>query len=270
MNKILSPAHSLVTVITAVLNSRPFLERTILSVLEQNYKPIEYLIIDGGSTDGTVDLIKQYSDRIDFWSSEKDEGISDAFNKGVRHAKGDFIQFLGAGDFFWKKDSVAEMMTGIDAMSNILVCGNIYRVDQKNASKILWKYPLRPLACFNKKSLLFKMSVPHQALFMNKKYFEKYGFFDTTCRFSMDYELLLRSYADFPEMVMKNIVVAAWSSGGVATGRIKEVLSEQNRIRFKNKIAPVWMLLLIQFWSAFKYFCKRLLMNIGIRYRMWD
>ena len=90
----------LISVITVVYNGEKYLEETIQSIINQTYDNVEYIIIDGGSTDGTVDIIKKYEDRIDYWVSEKDKGISDAFNKGVKVAKGDYINFQGDGDGF--------------------------------------------------------------------------------------------------------------------------------------------------------------------------
>ena len=90
----------LVSVITVVLNGEKYLEETIKSVINQNYDNVEYIIIDGGSTDGTLDIIKKYEDKIDYWVSEKDRGIYDAMNKGIDLANGDWINFMNAGDGF--------------------------------------------------------------------------------------------------------------------------------------------------------------------------
>ena len=87
-----------ISIITVVYNGEEFLEETVLSVLNQSYKNIEYIIIDGGSTDGTVDIIKKYEDEIDYWVSEADKGIYDAMNKGIDVATGEWINFINAGD----------------------------------------------------------------------------------------------------------------------------------------------------------------------------
>jgi|TARA_B110000438_G_C15689367_1_gene596058 glycosyltransferase involved in cell wall biosynthesis len=88
----------LISIITVVLNDKDNIEKTILSVLNQNYKNIQYIIIDGGSSDGTIDIIKKYEKNIGFWVSEKDKGIYDAFNKGLKHTNGDLIGFTNSGD----------------------------------------------------------------------------------------------------------------------------------------------------------------------------
>ena len=93
-------SNPLITIITVVYNGEKFLEKTIKSVINQSYQNIEYIIIDGGSTDGTVDIIKKYEDRIDYWGSERDDGIYDAMNKGLEVSTGEGILFLNAGDYF--------------------------------------------------------------------------------------------------------------------------------------------------------------------------
>ncbi|MDB4026803.1 glycosyltransferase [Candidatus Thioglobus sp.] len=94
----------MVSIVTIVYNDEEYLEETIQSVLSQTYDNVEYIVIDGGSTDGTLDVIKQYKDRIDHWISEEDRGIYDAMNKGVNLAKGEWINFMNSGDVFHDND----------------------------------------------------------------------------------------------------------------------------------------------------------------------
>lgn len=101
IKKTLDKDHPLITIITVVLNNEKFIEETILSVLNQSYKNIEYIIIDGGSTDKTIDIIKKYENSIDLWISEKDHGIYDAFNKGMKLATGDMLGFVNSDDVLY-------------------------------------------------------------------------------------------------------------------------------------------------------------------------
>lgn len=99
--------HPKITIITVCFNAVDVIEKTILSVVNQTYQNIEYIIVDGGSTDGTIDIIKKYEDQIDKWISEPDDGIYDAMNKGIRMATGEWLNFMNAGDWFYS-DSVVE------------------------------------------------------------------------------------------------------------------------------------------------------------------
>ena len=100
----------LISIITVIYNDGKKLEETILSILSQTYDNLEFIIIDGSSTDETIDIIKKYEDKIDYWISEKDSGIFDAMNKGILAAKGDYINFMNAGDFFIRKSLVKEVV----------------------------------------------------------------------------------------------------------------------------------------------------------------
>ena len=102
-----------ISVVTVCYNSVDTIEETMLSVLNQTYSDVEYIIIDGGSTDGTVDIIKKYADRIAYWVSEPDNSIYDAMNKGIAVATGDYINFMNSGDSFASKDSISNVLTNI-------------------------------------------------------------------------------------------------------------------------------------------------------------
>ena len=247
----------LISIVTVVYNGQEFLEETIQSVLNQTYEGIEYIIIDGGSTDGTVDIIKKYEDRIDYWVSEKDNGISDAFNKGVKVAKGSYINFQGDGDGFVSDDALDKIFQDINPTEDIFVSARISRVNKKGKEIFTSKY----IENFDKKSLLFRMSLPHQGLFTHKSYFDKYGLFDVNNTFCMDYDHLLRSYHEFPKVVTKDIVVARWRDDGLGNGRTLEIYKEYDKIKRDNKIANGFVIDFIKYWTLFKYYVKKLIRN---------
>jgi len=249
------PTKPLITVVTAVYNGEKFLEKTIQSIINQTYENVEYVIIDGGSTDGTLDIIRKYEHAIDYWVSEKDQGISDAFNKAVTLSSGDFINFQGDGDGFYELDSIETISRKIKSLEDVLICGKICRIDEFGKQL----YFSKQKSPFNKKSLLFKMSLPHQGLFINKVFFKKYGLFDVNNTFCMDYEHLLRAYAEFPTVTLVDTVIANWRDDGVGSGRILEVLREYHQIKKKNNVASALLLLFIKYWSYFKYYVRKAL-----------
>ena len=102
-----------ISIISITYNAAKWLERTILSILSQSYPNIEYILIDGASTDGTVDMIREYAPGIAFWTTEPDHGLYDAMNKGLRHATGDYVWFINAGDTLPNADTVQRMVTKI-------------------------------------------------------------------------------------------------------------------------------------------------------------
>lgn len=245
----------LVSIITAVYNGEKHLEETIQSIVNQTYANMEYIVIDGGSTDRTLEIIKKYDDKIDYWVSEKDQGISDAFNKGVRLAQGQYVNFQGDGDGFIASDSLEKVFQDIHSDQDVFVSAKIKRIDVLGNEIFVSKQS----KYFNKRSLLFRMSMPHQGLFTHIRYFKKYGLFDTKNTFSMDYEHLLRSYNEFPKVVLRDVVVAQWRADGLGNGRTLEIFKEYDKIKRDNKVANILVLKYIKYWIFFKHYIKKII-----------
>ncbi len=251
----LSTNKPLISIITAVLNGEKYLEQTIKSIINQTYPNIEYIIIDGGSTDGTMDIIDRYKDKISYCVSEKDRGISNAFNKGVTASKGQYINFQGHGDGFLSNDVLEKVFYEVDPTSDIFISARIKRVDIVG-NEI---FTTKPIKKFNKRSLLFRMSLPHQGLFTHKKYFQKYGLFDEDNIFCMDYDHILRSYKDFPKVVTSHEVAARWREDGLGDGKTLEVYKEWDKIKRQNKIASNLILDLINYRNLITYNVKKII-----------
>lgn len=247
-----TPDMPLVSVIIATLNSQEFLEETLQSIFDQSYENLECLVIDGGSTDGTLEILNSHKDQIDYFLSQKDKGISEAFNKGVRLAFGDYINFQGDGDGFFQSDALKEVMEGV--CTEMLISARIVRTDKKG--EVL--YTSAFLKNFDKRFLRTKM-VAHQGLLTHRDYFNTYGLFDEDLIFSMDYEHLLRSYHAFPSFLAKEQVMARWREGGLGTNRELEIFKEWGQIKRRHKIASPMVLKTIEKWILVKFYLKRAL-----------
>ena len=180
------PGKPLVTVFTIVKNRKETLSRTIMSVLNQSYSNIEYIVIDGASTDGTLEVIKQFDDKIDLWISEPDSGTSDAGNKAISIAKGEFIFWLSSDDWidrnFIEEAVCAFLRSGADfVFGNMMMYKNKisvaeYKGDQEYVKSLMSGYPY----------FMFP------AMIIKKEYFNKIGLINMTYKYFSDYEWVLR------------------------------------------------------------------------------
>lgn len=246
------PNQPLVSVIMATLNSQNFLEATLQSILDQTYGNLELLIIDGGSTDSTLQILQTYANKIDYFMSLKDKGIAQAFNRGVRLAFGDYINFQGDGDGFVAPNALQEVMAGVQG--EMLVSARVVRVDEQGNVLYTSDY----LKNFDKNLLRFKM-IHHQGLLTHKDYFSTYGLFDEDLIFSMDYEHLLRCFHNFPAFVAKSEVLARWRADGLGADKELEIFKEWATIKARHKIAPPLVLKAIEKWILAKFYLKKAL-----------
>lgn len=166
-------AQPKVSIITVCLNSGKFLEETIRSVREQTYKNIEYIIIDGGSTDGTMDVIKKYEKDIDYWISEPDKGISDAFNKGLKLASGDIIAMLNSDDYYAHNNAIHHVVEIFVSKPDIEMLYGKVRCVEQHTGKTLVIYG-EP---FSLKKMRKEIITPHPAIFAKRKVYETVGSF---------------------------------------------------------------------------------------------
>lgn len=210
-----------VSVITVCFNAEKTIEQTIKSVLQQTYKNIEYIIIDGNSQDKTVDIIKKYQDSIAYWISENDSGIYDAMNKGIRVSTGDIIGIINSDDWY-----------DLNAIENVV---NIF-INEK-ADVVYGDMILLYENGFRKRnkteeleSLAYKMSISHPTTFVNRNIYIKYGLFDTHYRIAADYDLMLRLYHNGVVMKSCSEVIAYFRMSGVSNTNIAQCAEETRRI----------------------------------------
>jgi glycosyltransferase involved in cell wall biosynthesis len=249
--------NPLITFIVATFNSGNTLEETIISILNQSYSNIELIIIDGLSSDNTQEIIEKYKHKISYWVSEKDNGIADAFNKGVKASKGDYINFQGAGDVLNECNVISEIFENKHIKSDFVI-GRINRVEANNIKNILW-VSKKNKTKFNLNTLVWKMSLYHQGLFTNKLYFKNYGLFDENLRYSMDYEHVLRSFKYTPSIYTTNVIVSNWRNDGIGENQESNIFKEYDKIKRLHKIRPHFQLIIINKFIIIKYYLKKYL-----------
>jgi glycosyltransferase involved in cell wall biosynthesis len=192
----------LISIVTVVLNGEKYLTQAIESVLSQDYPNIEYIIIDGGSKDRTVEIIRSFENKIDLWISEKDSGIFSAMNKGIRLCKGEIIGILNSDDFYCGNifSSIVNAFTATDAE---IVYGNM-RISGKSE---------RPdLSQMNKKPSVF-----HPACFVRKSVYDEIGSYDEAFKISSDYEFLLRCVRNNVRFQYLDKDLTAFRPGGMSS-----------------------------------------------------
>jgi len=175
------------TIITPSYNQADFLERTILSVLNQNYPNLEYIIVDGGSTDRSVEVIKKYEKYLAYWVSEKDNGQVHAINKGLERATGDWISFQNSDDVYFPGTFQRFGKAALEQSADILY-GDLFMITTDDEVTEILKTTSYSLTC----QILEGMQIHNQSLFFKKSLVEKYGKFDESFRFAFDYEFITR------------------------------------------------------------------------------
>ena len=220
-----------VSVITVVYNGIAHLEQTIRSVINQTYENIEYIIIDGGSTDGTVELLEKYDEYIDYWVSEKDSGIYDAMNKGISKATGEIVGLINADDWY-EKDAVANVVENFINSNSDVVHGSMRIIKESGDSFV--KKVETDLSTFSKGMLL-----NHPTVFVKRTLYERYGYFNTNYKIVADWELMLRWWLQGISFVGVNATLANFRMGGASSAHLKKSLEEKHCVREENALIQV-------------------------------
>ncbi len=222
----------LVSIITVCLNSEKFIENTIRSVREQTYKNIEYIVIDGGSTDGTTDVIKKYEKDIHYWRTEPDRGISDAFNKGLQASTGEIIGFLNSEDYYVNDNVIKRIVDVFNQNHDArIVYGKTYYVPE-NSSEIVGVMGEK----FTEERMEKRNIMPHQSVFTKREVFERFGVFQLQYKFAMDYEYLLRATRFYPPFFIDE-GLAVMRLGGISDTDKFAVCTELFKAQVANNVS---------------------------------
>lgn len=244
----------LVSVVTPSFNQARFLEQTIRSVIEQNYANLEYLLVDGGSTDGSLDIIHKYSKKIDWWVSEVDNGQAEAINKGLRRTKGEFVAWINSDDHYLPGAIDRAVSTFIQHPSVGLVFGDVLAIDENGQSINQLRY--------GDWSLLDLMSfrvIGQPSVFMRRSILEQVGFMDTTYHFLLDHHLWIRM-GQVSELcyIPGNLSAARFHPESKNVARAKEFGSEVYRILEWMRSQPDLEPILTRNWKRIQAGAHRL------------
>ena len=208
-----------VSIITVVLNNVKYIEACIQSVINQDYENIEYIIIDGGSTDGTIDVIKKYEDKITVWISEPDDGMYYAINKGIDMSSGDIIGILHSDDLYIDAHVISHVVRKFGKDNVDSVYADLVYVERNNLSHVVRYYDS---SVFQISKFAYGWMPAHPSCFIRKNVYAKYGLYKTDYIIAADYELLVRfyakhrvSYSYLPKIIVK------MRSGGLSTRNFK-------------------------------------------------
>ena len=210
--KINTNAKPLISVITVVLNGEKYLEEAILSVVKQTYDNVEYIIIDGGSTDKTIDIIRKYEHLIDYWISEKDNGLYNAMNKGIALSKGEFIGFVGSDDYL-HLDTLEKLAKVAKKQTIDFTVGPVNMI--KKNGQLLEKALVLP-NFLEKNRFIFNMATHHLSFYVNKKIINEVGIFDENFKIRSDYDMTISVMSISKKYYSFFDSVGAFREGGIS------------------------------------------------------
>lgn len=247
-----TPNTQLISVVVALFNRKGTLQRCIDSFINQTYPNKELIIIDGGSTDGGVDLLAQNEHVITYWETQPDRGITHAWNKALKKTKGDWILFLGADDYLWENESLRNIVFYLNAATTKIVYGNVARVTEAGSFVEFMGSPWS-----TKKFITKGCYFSHQGVFHHKEIFSSFGSFDESLSVSADYEMLLRVLKNADAQYVPDVVVSAMQRGGVSGDIFQWRESLGNTVKAQKKhgfSGRHWSMMLIILKTRVKFF----------------
>lgn len=250
-----APGSPLLSIVTVCLNSEKYLEQTIQSVLKQTYKNIEYVIIDGGSGDGTLGIIKKYAGDIAYWVSEPDRGVYHAMNKGIKASTGDIVYFLNSDDYLFDEHVVEAVMNCFEKNKDAgLVYGHVILADPPSGLNLCMG---REISTGDLKK---GITTPHQGLFMRKDILAENGLFNEGYKIAADFDLLVKCFIRGYKALYIDKVIAYYRFGGISNNFL--MILEYREI-IKKYFGTVTYLKYL-YKTEFKNICKQALLKTGM------
>ncbi|MCI5150492.1 MAG: glycosyltransferase [Candidatus Electrothrix sp. MAN1_4] len=236
-----------ISIITVCYNSAATIRDTLESVLAQTHPNIEYIIVDGASTDATLAIIAEYRDRITHLISEPDHGLYDAINKGIKLATGDFIGILNSDDLFYDNLCIAKLaeFIGLNLDADAVYSDLIY-VKRHDTSKKIRSYRVKHNSLWN-----FRIGymIPHPTFYAKRELFEKFGLYKTNYKIAADFELILRFMLYKINIKRLPIVTVKMREGGISNAKLRNIIHlnlEIIRACKENNFYTNWLLLSIK------------------------
>lgn len=237
-----------ISIVTVVYNNANVIKSAIDSVLNQTYSDIEYIIIDGKSTDGTVEIIQSYGPKIDKFISEPDFGIYDAMNKGLKLATGDVIGILNSDDLYISNDVIAKVVQVFEERQVDSVFADLVYIKAENLNKVVRYYDS---SYFSPDKFAYGWMPAHPTFFVKREIYEKYGYFKTDYKIAADYELLARFLGQYAiSYFYLQLTIVKMRTGGVSTTNIKSnIVINQEILRAcaENGIETNWWKILSKY-----------------------
>ena len=218
------PDKKLVTIITVIFNGESYLEQTILSVINQSYDNVEYIVIDAGSTDNTINIIKRYEDCIDYWVSEKDNGIYDAMNKGISLASGVITNLLNADDYYNDEQVIANVLSQVNGCKNSIFVGDTLLVGERSSNVFHCKEKV--------KALYYQIPFMHPSCFIPIEVYQQAGLYSLSYRIASDVDFLMRIIYAGTLITHLPFTAVAMRQGG---------LSNSSYIRGRKEYAKIYL-----------------------------
>ena len=221
-----------ISIITVSLNSVKTIKQTIESILSQDYSNIEYIIIDGGSTDGTVKVIESYSDKISYYISEPDKGIYEGMNKGIKAATGDVIGILNSDDFYPNNFVLSNVVKTFNNSNCDAVYGDLVYVKESDTSKIVRYWQTGEYSTSRIKN---GWMLPHPTFFVKKSIYDRFGLYNTDLKTAADYEMILKLlYKQNINVIYIPMILVKMRLGGASNSSL------MNRIRANKEDGLAW------------------------------